>query len=240
MLLRNINSTFIKSLYFIIFIPLIAFSQNSERINYTTYFDSILGISDQLIYNGVQFEDLYRSNQENFRYLEIPQYHIGNIQYDGQDYYNINMKYDLVDDQVIIMSTGKFNFFDVQLIQEKVQNFDFRNRHFVFYNANETLEKGFYEEAYKDENVVFLVKHTKIPKKRNGNKFSYYIFNYKESYFIKANDILTEISTLKDVKKLFNKDTVILQSYPKFNAQNKNDTFKLYLVRLLKYLKRNQ
>lgn len=198
-----------------------------------------MGVDEQLIFNGIQFEDLYRSNRVHFRYFETPDYQKGDIHYQGQDYYNINLRYDLVDDQVIVTSTGSLNFLDIQLIQEKVENFKIRDRHFIFQGDNKTLEKGFYEVAYEDEDVVFLVKHSKSPNKKIGNGRMYFTFKEKESFFLKRGDAISKISNLREVKKFFRENSESIENFLDNNPQGSTENFRSYMTRLLEYLQRN-
>lgn len=216
-----------------------AFSQESPRAKYTAYFDSIAGTGDQSVFNGLQFVDIYRSDREDFRYFKLPGYQKGDILYVGQDYYNLDMKYDLVDDRVIVMSKGELNFLDIQLIREKVEHFQIQNHNFVFYNASEVLEAGFYEEAYKDEDNVLLVKYIKSPRERFKNKAVEFSFKEDISFFIIAGDTTREIDNPRDVKRLFKDKSAILKSYASNSVEEKKN-FRLYLVNVLKYLKRNK
>ncbi len=150
------------------------------------------------------------------------------------------MKYDLVDDQVIVSSSGKLNFLDIRLIQEKVKHFDYNNRHFAFYNGDKTLEKGFYEEAYKDDNVVFLVKYSKVPNRKIGNNNVYFTFKERESLFLKRGDVIKDVSSLRDVKRFFKEKDETLESFIRFNPQSNSENFRSYMIRLLEYLKKNQ
>ena len=222
------------------FVPLAAASQENPRTAYTAYYNAIVGHNDQLVYNGIQFEDVYRSNQEHFRYFDTPKYTKGAIFYNGQDYYDINMKYDLVEDQVIIMSSGPLQFFDVQLIQEKVRDFTLKNRHFVFYEADEGLEKGFYEEAYKDQDVTFLVKYSKLPSKKNGKHYTYFIFNDSESFFIRKDGATAEFNSLRALKKILKEDAELIEAYSNAHPPRGGGDFRSYLLGLFSYLHKNR
>ena len=219
--------------------PLLAFSQNAPRAEYTAFFDSIAGMGDRLVYNGHQFEDMYRSGRTDFRFYESPNYLKGDVYYGGQDYYNLDLKYDLVGDQVIVKSTGELNFLEIQLIKQKVERFRIRDRNFVYYNANEVVEAGFYEEAYKDEDNVLLVKYIKSPRERFRNNYVSYTFKEEQVYFIKSGETTKKINRVGDIRRLFKDRSELLKSYPSYKSAVDRD-FRLYLINVLQYLKRNQ
>lgn len=112
------------------------------------------------------------------------------------------MKYDLVNDEVIVMSTGDLEYFDVQLVRENIDKFSFDNRVFAFYNSNDIIDEGFYEEAFKNEKITFLVKYHKTPVKKKGSKFTYYTFKYKEDFYLKKEENYFKVRSLKDIQKI--------------------------------------
>ena len=90
----------------------------------------------------------------NHKFYKIFEFVIGDIIYDGQPYYNIKMKYDLLEDQIIVnlfTNTGD-NIF--KLLSSKLNSFTINNSEFIklsntIVNSNEEI-KGIFQILFKD------------------------------------------------------------------------------------------
>ena len=149
------------------------------------------------------------------------------------------MRYDLVGDELIVNSKEHLNFFDVQLIREKVQRFRINNKNFIFQPETKNLPEGYYEVAYKDKRKTLLVKYSKIPKKRieKGNVF--YTYRENEKFFLVNGEAVVEINDLQSIKKVLDESSEEIKVFLNTNPRNNNEGFRSYVIRLLEYLKKS-
>ena len=119
--------------------------------NYYTWFDASVGNGNSGIYNGTLFIEKYITAPNNHSFFLDSTYKLGNLIYDNQPYYNIYLKYDLHEDQLIAKLPYQSNFLFIKLIKEKVKSFEFQNLNNLFVNSSyikKVVDKsfiGFYE-----------------------------------------------------------------------------------------------
>jgi hypothetical protein len=113
------------------------------------------------LYNGIEHQG-YSFRIKGHAYFIQKELTTGSIVYDGLEFANVNMIYDLLKDQVIIQHNN--NFSKVGLVSEKVKEFSLLNHHYIRLVADSIsrspLITGFYDEAYKGRLNV-LIKRTK-------------------------------------------------------------------------------
>ena len=100
------------------------FSQNnSSSENYYNWFDNIIGINNTNLLNGIEFKEEYRTLENNSQYFFSNQFIPGDLIYNGQPYYDVDMKYDIYEDQLIIRLVDNTGYFAIKLIKELVESF---------------------------------------------------------------------------------------------------------------------
>lgn len=181
-------------------------SQSDEKSSLYDYFDQTVGKDNLNINNGIVHSEPFRPIAGKNRYY-TEEFNIGDISFEDQIYSNVNLKYDILLDQVIYKQNGASENLPINLITEKVDYFFIKNKKFV--NLKEesvqfpSIIKGFYEETYIGDNVSLYIKHTKEKVKSLQSDVIYYNFIYKISYILKYNNYFYKVETEKDFKKIF-------------------------------------
>ncbi|MNK59875.1 hypothetical protein D3C87_789970 [compost metagenome] len=181
-------------------------SQSDEKSSLYDYFDQTVGKDNLNINNGIVHSEPFRPIAGKNRYY-TEEFNIGDISFEDQIYSNVNLKYDILLDQVIYKQNGASENLPINLITEKVDYFFIKNKKFV--NLKEesvqfpSIIKGFYEETYIGDNVSLYIKHTKEKVKSLQSDIIYYNFIYKISYILKYNNYFYKVETEKDFKKIF-------------------------------------
>jgi len=180
-------------------------SQSNEKSSLYDYFDEAVGKDNLNINNGIVHSERFRAIEgKNSYYTE--EFNIGNISFEGQVYSNVNLKYDILNEQVIYKQNGSSENLPINLIVEKVDYFFIKNKKFVNLKTESikfpSILKGIYEENYVD-NVSLYIKHYKEKAKVFQTDGVYYNFIYKNNYILKYNDYYYKVESEKDLKKLF-------------------------------------
>ncbi|QRM90120.1 hypothetical protein FG167_13045 [Lacinutrix sp. WUR7] len=213
-------------------------SQNefSKEKHYTVY-DSIIGIESLNLLNGKLFIDYFKSNKEEHRYFQSFQYYNGLVVSEGQPYFNLSLKYDLLEDQLILNPNTEKNFLNIKLISENISRFTIANHEFFNFYNNDKLKKigfnGFLEPVYKGNLINLYSKHSKDKKEKiRGNK-TYFIFNKYAIYLLQYNTDFYEIKSRKSLRKIFPEMETLINEYYKKNTvllkRNPNQFYKLLI-----------
>lgn len=181
-------------------------SQSAEKSSLYDYFDQTVGKDNLNINNGIVHSEPFRPIAGKNRYY-TEEFNIGDISFEGQIYSSVNLKYDILTDQVVYKQTGSSENLPINLISEKVDYFFIKNKKFVNIKPDSNkaigITKGFYEESYAGDNVSLYVKHYKEKVKVFQSDGVYYNFIYKINYFLKYNSHFYKVESEKDFKKIF-------------------------------------
>jgi len=189
---------------------------NLASKNHYIWFDEIVGNGNLAIYNGTIFEEKFKAPENNHRFLLDDTYHLGNLIYDNQPYYNIYLKYDIHEDQVIAKLAYKTNFLFIKLIKEKITSFEIDNSNTAIFNtqlsfiSSETKPKvsekkftGFYQVLHQFDEILLLKKNFKKRGEIILNNFVYSNFLDKGYFVILRNNNYFEVNSKYDFINIF-------------------------------------
>lgn len=223
---------------FLFFIFNFSIGQNSAAPQVFQQYDQLVGLDNTGLYNGTEFNDLFLNTDGSYRYFKGFDYAKGSVVYNGQFYYNIPLKYDVLEDNLLTHSEDNLSIFIVRLIPEFVSSFSIRNSEFVrLSDVNRGVGgNGFYEKAFIGKNLKLYIKHTK--KKRDKalksgvqyrfSDVNYFLVKYKNEYFIanSVKDVWNNIPEFHDE---------IHDYYKNYKSLFKSDKT-LFMIKLMGYL----
>ena len=105
--------------------------QNNTEVNYYNLFDQEVGVANTALYQGVVYTEKYRTINGNTQYYKTRDFLKGSVCYEGQCYYDLNLKYDVYEDQVLLKLIGKAGGGTVQLFKDKIESFQINGSDFV-------------------------------------------------------------------------------------------------------------
>lgn len=162
------------------------------------------------LYNGTEYQ-FYNPNIEGSAYMNDAKFFDkGSVVYDGVQFDDVPLMYDLHTDQVISLLYDQYNKF--RLVEDKVGQFDLYNHHFIRISIDSAdrsvpLRTGFYDEIYAGK-ISLVVKRTKELKETSGARDLKKYFLAKNTYFLKkegqymnVNSERSFINALGDKKK---------------------------------------
>ena len=231
MCVNNTYSFLIGLLFFSFLTPGLTTLQaqtDSEKKSYYKWFDNSVGNQNTDLYNGTIFINRYRTIGEKHRFFEVEDFLEGSVTYDGNNYYDLQMQYDVYQDQLIVKLKQGYADIALQLIKDKVDAFEIGKTPFVRV-ANDSMKQigsdGFYEVLLQDPKITLLKKHSKGRQKRVRNGQSYYDFvskvnyvvYYKEEYYPakSKSDVLDVFPELKqDINDYYSSSRKLLKTNP--------------------------
>ena len=195
--------------YILLFFYSVNFYSQSENSlsTYYKWFDSVLGVSNTGLLNGVEYKEKYRTVDGNNQYFLEYDFSPSQLVYSGQPYYDIPMKYDVNGDNLIIKLANNISGqFAIQLIKKNIGSFKIDDHLFV--NSNHlnipTSDKdGFFEALFQSKNISIYKKHIKNDEARKNSRFAYTKFVYRSKFLINYNNKLHVLNSKKNVVQLF-------------------------------------
>ncbi|PXY45308.1 hypothetical protein [Flavobacterium hydrophilum] len=213
--------------------------QTKENSSLYDYFDNAVGKDNLNINNGVVHSEPFRTMPKNNRYY-IDEFNIGELSFEDEIYADVNIKYDIYDDQVIYKQNGETDNFPITLIKDKVDFFTIKNKKFVNLKS-ETIKfpkiiQGIYEENFVESNISLYIKHRKEKIKVLQADIVYYNYIYYTDFVIKYNNFFYTVQSEKDIKTIFPSYKKEINDFYKTNKKLEHSDKKQFMENLAKQI----
>lgn len=214
---------------------------NTDEREYYKWFDSTVGIANTGILDGTQYSEKYLTINGNHKYFLTSDYLSGDILYDGLPYFDINMKYDIYNDELIVKLGNESEFTVIQLIKGKLDKFTLKNHKFVKLNTgeNEEYNSGIYEFLFEGEHLVLFKKHRKFRSEHLDKKFAYSEFDYKSEYLIRVDDKYYSLKSKRALFRLFPQQRKEINSFHGLNRKLKESNADNLVIQLVRKIDNN-
>ncbi|MCM8569915.1 hypothetical protein NE848_11035 [Gramella jeungdoensis] len=206
-----------------LFIFSIGNSQTAEKVY--EVFDSRVGLENTVLFNGFQYQDPVKTINDNNKFL-FPgnEYSNGEVSYSGHYFFDVKLKFNLVDDRLFIKiaydSTSAF----FQLITEKIDSFIIRDIQFIRLDYSEEV-KGFYQKLFSSKDYSLYKKYRKDSNEKHDKSFFYYEYKFTDpQYVLIYNEKPFQANSRRDVIDIFpDKKSEIKQFYKEQKSLSKRD-----------------
>ena len=143
----------------------------------------------------------------------------GNVYYDGAEYNDIPLLYDIYKDQLISVLDDKTSKY--VLLNERVKQFDLQQQHFINIDAdtlnnNTVIKTGYYDQLYKGRLEILSKKYKKIENytSTTGAQEAYSFFtDTKEDFFIEKNNVYYKVTGKSSLLNILKDKRRELQQY---------------------------
>lgn len=166
--------------------------------------DQIIGQENTALYNGTKFVELYRTINERHKFFKSSESLLGNLVYSGQYYGNIDLKYDLDADDLLLDTgfLGKFPI--VKLYKSRISEFNLDGKKFINIGTDTSdITKGFHEVLWNSDDLKLLKKHKKGKRKKLSTKLVHYEFFDENSYCFEYKNVFHSLNKRSDLLKVF-------------------------------------
>ena len=229
------NLNFPIFLLFLFSFNVVLVAQENEKEVYLL-FDDIVGLENTVLSNGIENIDLQKTLSNNNKYfLSQSKFESGSVVYDNQYFPNVSLKYNVIDDELIIsIPNGKSNS-TFELVTEKVSSFTLSNHKFEYIKekSDGVLQTGFYEVLYEKNTFNVLKKYIKSSDKKMDRSYLYFNYEFDEpDYFFSYNGSYYKLDSWRDLSDLFPDLKKEIRIYfKKYNLLQKTDrdTFTIQL-----------
>jgi hypothetical protein len=235
--------TFQKKLHFsILFGLLLNFSsihsQTGQEIFTYNWFDKNLGVESLDYENGPAHLNFDKTATDQNRYYIADVFKNGSINYNGQNYYDLYLKYDISADELILRPYDESNNIKINLIKENVASFKINNEKFI--NLKEVpsiaYKTGYYEEVLLGKNTILYIKYYK--EKNNVMKDNIFLIAYKQKndFILLKEEKFNLIHDKKEIIKLYPESKKKINDFYFKNGNLKKDDPALFMKSLMKYI----
>ena len=213
------------------------YSQTKSDFSIYNWYDNVAGKGNLDFNTGKIYTNPYKSIDKSTLFLKSDSFEIGTLNYDGNLYFEIPLKYDILRDILVLNPSEGLAVTAISLNQDKVDSFLIFNKNFVKINKeqynNTNFSTGYYEIVKYSENQAFYIKHSKSLEKRVKDDGIYYSFKDNNTFYFDLDKKLYAINSKKDIIKLFpSKKEEINNFYASNNTIRKTD-FDQFMKNLL-------
>lgn len=201
------------------------FAQDKSQNLYKA-FDKIVGLKNTDLSYGKLYFEKYRTLDGNHQYFKKNEFIAGEVKYQNQQFYDILLKYDLAEDELIVYIPSDFESRSIVLEKANLEYFIIDNITFI-----NSKEEGLLEVLFSSKKLNLFKKNIKTKKKKLNESYVYYKFIGKNYYLIQKNDNYYPIKNKKDFYKIFPTQKKMINSFYKSNkAIQKNNLDEFYLL----------
>ena len=223
-----------RILFFTIFLFYqFAFAQTNSKEIFIN-FDKKVGIENSILNSGYLFQKKHKTKKGAHQFLGENIFHEKNkILYKGQNFYNIPLKYDLFNENLIVNITTKTEKHSVILTKKYIKSFSIGDKNFI-----NSKKHGYLEVISNSRSIILYKKHTKkrLEKKDKKNRYSVYL--KKEKYYLEIKENFYPIKNRKSWSALFpNQKKEIKKHYRIYKTEFKNNKNSFMMVLLKMVLK---
>lgn len=216
----------------------LSYPQSTSKAKIFETYDHIVGLENTGLYNGTSFTDFFLNTDGTYRYFVQYDYTRGSVKYNNQFYSNVNLKYDIFEDNLLTSSSDNLSVFNVELLPEFVESFSIFGHDFVRLTDTHLNRSGngYFEKVYVGANLDLYIKHAKKKRDKALNTGVQYRFSENNYYLLKHNGNYFSILSIRDMRKIMPEKAKMIRDFRKsYKSLYKADpdTFMTKLVTFL-------
>lgn len=213
----------------------ISFIYGQESIPSDAYnaFDQYIGIENSGLYVGKAWTVKYKTINEKTHFFESPRFMPGSVVYKGQKYNDLQLKYDVYDDVVLLKLDTSVGGATMEFISYWLDAFTIDGHKFVNLQNRKTYKSKdyrYFEVSYQGYALSLYTKYSKEIHERRDKGSIYYEFTSSSNvHVVEYLNRFVPISSEKDWITLFpNYAKAIADFYKKNRKMKKQDPSKFW------------
>lgn len=237
--MKKNKTSFLFFITLLLSINIFCQSKNNNEIEYFKWFDNIIDARNNHLSNGVSYSEKHRTKKGHHEYYQTSDFLIGDIIYDNQLFFDVDLKYNLFSDEIILGLYNGDNLKLIQLIKDKIDKFWVNNIAFAKISDQRNKINGYYEILLESNNLNFYKKHIKERIRHLDKDFVYYSFKKKINYLIYYQNSYHKINSKKSVLKLFPKKKKVINNFFSVNSNLNKENTDLFMKLLFQQILKN-
>ncbi|HLA55254.1 MAG TPA: hypothetical protein VK623_04100 [Flavobacterium sp.] len=215
------------------------YSQSNANTSLYEWFDNANGKENLAIYNGTLHVNLFRTlDKTNHMYYSKDEFVKGDVAYDGQFYYGVDLKYDIYKDELIVKPQNE-TYKSITLIKQKTDSFFFYGKSFVNLSKKPNIPdfiKGYYEVSLDGNRFTFYIKYHKNVSEKIVNDANYSNFKEDDTFILYYKNAYSEISSRKDLLAIFPEYKNKIKAFYSDNYSMDKANHTTFMENIMKYI----
>ncbi|MBF4506674.1 hypothetical protein IRZ83_08335 [Flavobacterium sp. JLP] len=213
-------------------------SQSVKEIEIYKWFDKTLGIESLDIKNGLAHLNFDKTVENQNRYYGSGDFKKGNVNYNGQDYFDLFFKYDIYSDELILRPYDELNTTKINLIKENISYFTLGNEKFVNLKElkNSSFQAGFYEEVIIANDLKLYIKYHKEKKKNIKDEINLIEYIPRYEFLLFKEKKFNLINEKKEIIALYPASKSKINDFYLMNRNLRKENASLFMKNLIKYI----
>jgi len=205
--------------------------------NALNIYDKAIG-RNSMIYTGPEYHYIH-TGIEGHPYFMDNYWGSGTVSYEGQCFENIEIKYDIIRDLLLVKHLGKDGYLlPLELYSPKVEEFNLLGHHFLYIKEDilSDFNSGFYDLLHDGDPVKVLAK--RIKKETKGqNSISKIEKKYaqKDKYYLKYKSYYYSVKGRKSYLKVLSDRKSELKTFLRDNKFRFRNEYEKQLLEVVKY-----
>jgi len=237
--LKNLKKKSLSILFFGLFLNISSIhSQSSNKTSVYNWFDKTTNKESLPINNGKLHTNFDKIIGTVDRYYNS-EFASGNLGYEEQEYFDVQLKYDIYKDEIILKSPGE-GLIEINLIKENVQYFKLLDKKFINLNIDKKLPAnargGYYEESVIGKKFTFYIKHYKDKKEILKGTETFIDYYHKNEFVLFTQGKYTNVDSKNELLKLFPNDKNKINDYYLMNRNLRKENEARFMENLMRYI----
>lgn len=163
-------------------------AQEQAQHPWYNWFDQMISPVNTDIFDGLAYTEQHRMLTDKHKFFMTANFSTGSLVYKGQPYYNLQLKYDLFQDQLLLRYSNKPNIPTVIVAKKDVSKFTLGDHTFInlaFETNKKQQTSGYFELLLENDRLRLLKKHRKRILRKMNDRIRYYEFKAQDSYYVR-------------------------------------------------------
>ena len=205
-------------------------AQNSTKDLFHTL-DSKQGFENLSILNGVAYKEQFRTINDKHSFYKGRDFYSGALDYDGEEYSNVQLRYDMFTGDVIVSvkGTGQEQYI-YKLIPDLLEGFTIEGHKYVKLEFPEgDFDPGYFEALHEFKDVTIYKKQNFRPYQKRDRNVAYYEFERTSTdYLLRTGEGFYKLSS-SDLEVLYPKYENQISDYFKANRSTRKRDYENFL-----------
>ena len=247
-LLKSFPRELLFAFYVILPIQIVNGQDNENSATYYTLFDQAIGITNSGVFNGVVYVEKHPVRGDQYKFFESQDFMLGSVEYNEQSYFNVEVKYNVYDDQLLIKNSEISGSPIAILDKENITTFKINDHIFknlTFSTGKSNGLSGFFEVLIDNDSLSLLKQHKKkifrlLDSETEGSELYgsklYYKFKDQYSYYLHYNSDYHPLKKVVSLNAIFPQfKSQLKEIYKRHEAIRKTDS-ETYMISVIKDL----
>ena len=169
------------------------------------------------LYNGREYVEYSGTIQVGHPFYHTTEFAKGTIIYEGMQFNDAMILYDIVKDKVIIRHFNKI--FRIDLPVEKIQEFHLLDHHFIrlYPDSTDLVEEGFYDKMYEGKINFFIKRRKLVTEERSGTDLLN-VAEQKDIFYLQKEGVYHTVKTFKGLLNVFSNRSDAIRQHLRKNG----------------------